>query len=181
MKLVILILSSLILAPLSSSLEFGISPDEIKLKGETSEQICTDFKLIGAENTLFEEGKVMWSEKETKQIKDYTFSSENKKIEVKYPENAFYGEKQICFTAKSSGKYYGAIFYKIHNSSYGIGTWITLEVEGSFILDKISYFTTNKSIVNNYERNSLLVIIFILLLIILFLIIRRTFRNLLSF
>lgn len=124
--LIFLILLSISFA---SSLEVGITPPKIFETGYVNEPSCTFFKLYG-ENISFVDGGVMFSNKNSKDIQDYTLSPGLVGLGVSFLKETSEGEKEICFLPKKKGEYYGAITYKINGTSYGIGTWINLKIDG---------------------------------------------------
>ncbi|MEX0920849.1 MAG: hypothetical protein WDZ62_01140 [Candidatus Pacearchaeota archaeon] len=113
----------------SHALDFGISPEEIILSGNVGEKVCKEFSLIGQD--LIFNGKVKWSYEKTKNIKDYVLSGKEFEINVDFPNITNSGKKEICIEGKNPGKYNGALFYKIEETNYGIGTWINLKLEDS--------------------------------------------------
>ena len=165
-KKYILLLTILLLFSFSSALNFGISPPKINLNIEQGQEVCRWIQLIG-EDSIFE-GEIKWSEKKTEKVNDYSIDSENMGLEVKFPEKTPSGEYELCFLAKKPGNYYGALKYKIENSSYGIISWIDLAVGGEEISlrERINLISGNV-IGEGNETNLVLGGIFVSLLVVL--------------
>jgi len=113
-------------ASVVQSISFGISPEKILFSGKIGERICREFSLIG-ENFIFS-GEIKWALKDSRNIEEYKLNSENLKLEAEFPKSVSAGNYEVCIKGKESGKYYGALFYRIEGTSYGIGTWVNLDI-----------------------------------------------------
>jgi len=158
---------------LSSSLDFGISPEEILISSRINKESCENFTLIGGESLIFS-GETKWSKLKSRDIRQYSINGEDLGIKVSYPPTAASGTYYLCITPTEGGKYYGAIMYKIEGTNYGIGTWIELDVESESVAERISLISGNAIAANKKYRFDL-TLVAILLTIILFLAIRITF------
>ena len=157
----------------ASSLDFGISPEKIQIKGKINEDICSNFSLIGEENLVFT-GEITWANEETKTLAEYTFSSEEKNLEAVYPEQTKKGEYTFCIKGSNEGNYSGALLYKIENTSYGVGTWISVYLEKQDSENENETITplTGKAIeekINNSEKEIYLLELSTLILLVIFL------------
>ncbi len=124
----LIILSFVIfLADFSSAIEFGISPDTMNFEGSIGEDICRNFSLIGSKELIFN-GTILWSENNTKIIPNYLIHSNTISLEATYPQETGPGRYKVCIRGNESGEYYGALFYRIENTNYGIGAWIYLNL-----------------------------------------------------
>ncbi len=128
-----------------SALTLGISPGTIKISEKTNEIVCRNFTLLGDDYRIFN-GEIKWSNENSKNLIDYKISSDSLGIYPQIPSEIKSGTYPICISSKNSGNYYGALMYKLNNSSYGIGAWIELNVNGEKFLsltgkttDEISY------------------------------------------
>jgi hypothetical protein len=125
-----------------SALDFGISPTIIKISEKPNEMNCKNFTIIGGSEDIFN-GDIKWSNANSKDISNYKISSKELNINTTIPSGIKSGQYQICISSEKSGSYYGALMYKLNNSSYGIGTWIELKVEGSNPIQNIISLTGN--------------------------------------
>ena len=135
-----------------SASTIGISPGTIEISEKTNEIVCKNFTLMGEEGYIFN-GEITWSNEKSKNIVTYTIPSDNLNIDSQIPSGINPGTYQLCLSSKIAGNYYGALKYKLNDSSYGIGTWIELNVSGKNFLsltgktiggispEKIFYFT----------------------------------------
>jgi len=144
MKIIFMIFLLILSLYIASSLDFGISPEEISLSGKEGERICSNFSLIG--DSLIFLGEVKWGGENSRNMGDYAFSGEHYRIVSEFPSIAYSGKHEICFSAEKSGDYYGALLYKIQGTSYGIGTWIHLTVEKNENLFNSVNFLTGRAI-----------------------------------
>jgi hypothetical protein len=126
-KIFIFILSLLILFPICSALTIGISPATIKLSETQNEITCENFTIFSESGFLFS-GEIKWSKENSRDINQYTSSSKDLKINASFPNWINAGQHQICISAENKGNYFGALTYKMSDSSYAIGTWIELNV-----------------------------------------------------
>ena len=110
-----------------SAYTFGISPGTIKLSEKINEVACKNFTLLG-DNASFFNGEIKWSHENSRNILDYTITSDKLKINSQLPLEIKPGTYSICISSETAGNYYGALKYKLDNSSYGVGTWIELDV-----------------------------------------------------
>jgi hypothetical protein len=113
-----------------SAINFGISPKHIEIMTYPESESCANFTLTGDRLVVFT-GEVLWSNYKTKNINDYTFSSEEVGIRAVYPKIATPGTWKICCSSKAGGKHFGALLYRVYETNYGIGTWVDLEIEKS--------------------------------------------------
>jgi len=157
-----------------SAVDFGISPGTIKLSEKPNEITCGNFTLIGEGNDIFN-GDIKWSKENSRNINDYIITSEKLKINSEIPSKIKAGTYQICISAERGGNYYGALMYKLNNSSYGIGTWIELKVEGENSIQNILSLTGNAIKKTDLKKN--IFIHPVLLIIILILLLRKLKRN----
>lgn len=153
-----------------SASTLGISPGTIKISEKTNEIACRNFTLMGEENYIFN-GEIKWSGKNSRNLIDYTISSDKLKIDSQIPFGIKSGTYQICFSSKTAGNYYGALKYKMNNSSYGIGTWVELNVSGENNVQNILSLTGEA--INNFDYGKIFLFIPILLLITLFFLLRK--------
>jgi len=129
MKFIFMVVGILILVSQTNvvALTFGIAPERMTFEGIVGEEICREFSLIGDEELIFE-GAVKWSEEETRRISDYKIESGEFGLEANYPRRIGNGTQMLCIIGNHEGKYYGALFYNIEGTNYGVGTWINLEL-----------------------------------------------------
>ena len=153
-----------------SAMYIGISPGTIKLSEKQNEVVCANFTILGGNENFFN-GNIKWSNENSRKINDYTTSSEKLKINATIPSGIKSGQYKICISSSKGGNYYGALMYKLNNSSYGIGTWIELKVENGDSIQNISSLTGDSIRGINIQK----VFLFspILLLIILFLLLKK--------
>jgi len=144
----------IILLPLSSATSLGVSPDNLKFSGKTNEVICKNFSILGDEKNVLS-GEVRWSNKSSRNVNDYTLSSTELKISAIYPAKAKTGKYQICISAEKEGTYYGALLYKLENSSYGIGIWTDLEIKQNPSIKESLSITGGATNENNSFQNYL--------------------------
>lgn len=123
-----------------SATDFGISPGIIKFSEKQNEVQCQNFTIIGGNWDIFN-GNVKWSNTNSKDISDYKLSSKELNLNVTIPLETQAGQHKICISSEEAGNYYGALMYKLNNSSYGIGTWIELKVEGTNPIQNILSLT----------------------------------------
>jgi len=133
------ILTILLISFLSAS-SVGISPTTIKFSQKPNEIICKNFSIFDEGNSLFL-GELKWSRENSKNINQYTLSSDELKIESTFQDKIKAGKYQICVSAKNSGNYFGTLTYKIENSSYAIGAWIQLNITNNNHFSKILSIT----------------------------------------
>ncbi len=168
-----------------SALSFGISPEKIEISGKINEEICGNFSLIGDENLIFV-GEVKWAEENIKNILNYNISSQDIGITASYPQQTKQGKYTLCIKGNKEGEYYGALFYKIEGTSYGVGTWINvylereepkLEKEVKRVIS-LTGKVIGEKIGNSKEKIYLFQIIFLIfLLIVLFILSKKTKRR----
>lgn len=154
MKIKIILISLLffiLLLSFCSALTLGISPEKIKLSGEINKEICGNFSIIGNENSLFL-GEVRWSMENSKDINRYVVSSQEIKINAFFPKEASSGKYQICLSSEKAEEYYGILMYKLKDSSYGIGTWIELNIKQEKSVQNILLVTGKIIHSNNLEK-----------------------------
>jgi hypothetical protein len=160
----------LILFPLCSAADFGISPGIIKFSEKQNEVQCQNFTIIGGNWDVFN-GNVKWSSTNSKDISDYKLSSNELKINATIPSGIQAGQHQVCISSEKAGNYYGALMYKLNNSSYGIGTWIELKVEGENPIQNILSLTGNT--IKGISLQKIFLFTPILFLIVLILLLRK--------
>lgn len=129
-----------------SSASIGISPGDISFSGSTNRQICSNFSVIG-DGTF--KGEIKWSAKNSKNIIDYNLTSKNLQINDSFPIETIRGNYKICLSARKAGNYHGAILYKLENSSYGIGSWIELDIKDNNPVKKILPLELEGSAIKN--------------------------------
>ncbi|MDE1848993.1 MAG: hypothetical protein KGH55_03095 [Nanoarchaeota archaeon] len=123
-----------------SAASIGISPEKLHFSAERDSMSCQNFSLFGNEGeTLY--GKVGWSKTLSNNLGKYNLTSESLGISASFPETTVSGRHQICIVSKQSGTYYGALLYRLENSSYGIGTWILLDVSDPNPIKKVLSLT----------------------------------------
>jgi len=149
--ILIFLLSLFISLSFCSALDFGISPGIIKLSEKQNEIQCQNFTIIGGNEDIFN-GDIKWSNENSKDISDYKLSPKELNINSTIPSGIKAGKYQICISSEKAGNYYGALMYKINNSSYGIGTWIELKVEGNNPLQNILSLTGNTIKEISYQK-----------------------------
>ncbi len=137
MKLFLFLIVLIISVSFSSAISIGISPEKLEFYGQRNELICRDFSIFGDNSSLFE-GQIKWSRIDSKILSDYKFDSSSLKINTSFPTLINPGKYKICLSSKNSGNYYGVLMYKLQNSSYGIGTWVDLQITGNSLIEKIN-------------------------------------------
>jgi hypothetical protein len=147
----ILFLSLFISISFCSAVDFGISPGIIKFSEKQNEINCQNFTIIGGDKDIFN-GDVKWSNENSKDISDYNLFSKELNINVTLPSGIKAGQYQVCISSEKSGNYYGALMYKLNNSSYGIGTWIELKVEGNNPIQNILSLTGSTIKEMSYQK-----------------------------
>jgi hypothetical protein len=157
-----------------SALDFGISPGIIKLSEKPNEIVCKNFTIIGGNEDIFN-GNIKWSNTNSKDISDYKISSKELNINSTIPSEIKAGKYQICISSEKAGSYYGALMYKINNSSYGIGTWIELKVEGNNPIQNIISLTG--STIKGIDTKKAFLFTPILLLVVLIFLLRKLKRR----
>jgi len=163
----IFILFLLISLSFCSALDFGISPGIIKISEKQNEISCKNFTILGGEEDIFK-GDTKWSNVNSKDISDYKLSSKELSINATIPSGIKSGQYQICISSEKAGNYYGALTYKLNNSSYGIGTWIELKVEGNNSIQNILSLTGSTIKEIPYQKIFLFTpILFLIILILL--------------
>jgi hypothetical protein len=125
-----------------SASTIGISPPAIKISEAENQITCENFTLFGEENSLFT-GEAKWSRENSRNINEYVLSSESLNINANFPEKIRRGKYQICLSAEKKGDYFGALTYKMENSSYAIGTWIQLSVAKNNSVQEVLMITGN--------------------------------------
>jgi hypothetical protein len=159
-----------------SASTIGISPPLIKISGTENQIACENFTLFGEENSLFT-GEIKWSEENSKNINQYILPSERLKINANFPGKVGKGKYQICLSAKNSGDYFGALTYKMINSSYAIGTWIQLSVKKDNSIQEVLSITGDTIKKIDYKKIFLFTpILFVSILILLLLKLKRKAR-----
>ena len=153
-----------------SAVDIGISPGTIKLFEKQNEVVCANFTIIGGNENFFN-GNIKWSNENSRKINDYATSSEKLKINATIPSGIKSGKYQICVSSSKGGDYYGALMYRLNNSSYGIGAWIELKVEGGDSIQNILSLTGES--VKEIKIQKIFLFSPILLLIILFLLLKK--------
>ena len=166
----IFILLLLLLIPFSSSSTLGISPGTIEFFEEPNQIICKNFTIFADNDSLFY-GEVKWSKENSKNINQYTLSSEELNINTNFPNKTKSGQYQICLSVKKEGNYFGALMYKLKDSSYGIGSWIELSIAKNNSMTKILLLTGNA--INKTGSKKIFFLTPILLLIILILLLSK--------
>lgn len=134
-KLFLIAVCVISLISFCSAISLGISPEKIELSGKIDEVVCGNFSIFGDNPDSFE-GNVLWSMIDSRALSDYNSNYES--INSTFPALANPGEHQFCASSKISGNYYGVLMYRLRNSSYGIGTWIELEITNNSPNQKIS-------------------------------------------
>ncbi len=153
-----------------SAVDVGISPGAIKLSEKQNEMLCANFTIIGENENIFN-GNIKWSNENSRKINDYIIPSEKLKINAAIPSGIKAGPHQICISSSRGGDYYGALMYKLNNSSYGIGTWIELKVEGGDSIQNVLSLTGES--VKGTEIQKVFLFSPILFLIILFILLKK--------
>lgn len=119
--------------------ELKISPTHLNFTGNIGEKICEQVSVFPSSNLVFSN---LWSLNGTKQIGDYSLLSEKLGLSVYY--SGFEDNKtNICIIASRAGRFYGALLFRNENSSMGIGTWASVEIEGDSI-------NTDSSVIPNF-------------------------------
>jgi hypothetical protein len=154
-----------------SSLQLGLSPSQVYLKGHVDEKICANFSLNSNRN-INVIVKSKWSEKESKDIKDYNLSEKEFNIEIIKPERVgIFGKKEteICFIGNKPGNFYSAILFESENGYASVGSWIFLDIE------KKNFGITGNVIENlvNSEKSKFFLLALIPEAVILFLLIKK--------
>jgi hypothetical protein len=147
----------------------GISPQKISINSSKGQAVCENFSLKGDKDIIFD-GEIKWSYIKSEKISDYNISSEELEISSFYPTKINPGKYEICINAKNKGKYYGALLYSAEETSFGIGSWIELEISG---VDEKNYITGGAIGKESTILVSGLFIFFILLLALLVIIFRK--------
>ena len=167
-----------ILVNFTSSLEFGLSPTLIKISGDVEEKLCKDFSFFGDRPAL--NGEIKWSKEKSSNLNDYKFFSGESGIESSFPKEISNGKDEICFIGKRPGKYFGVLFYRVENTSYGVGTWIELELieskKNKFPLISLTGFSIKNLDTSMLIRNQIFFFILltnIVLIFIFFILLRK--------
>lgn len=159
-----------ILISFCSAVDIGISPGTIILSEKQNEIACTNFTIIGEDENIFN-GDIKWSNENSRKINDYTMSSEKLNINATIPSGIKAGQYKICISSKRAGNYYGALMYKLNNSSYRIGTWVELKVEGENSIKNVLSLTG--STIEKIDAQKIFLFSPILFLITLFLLLKK--------
>jgi len=149
-KIICLFFSIILLSFLSAS-TLGISPAEIKISEKQNQIVCENFTIFAEGNSQFS-GELKWSKEDSKNLNEYTLSSEELNINASFPKEIRAGKYQICISAKNKKNYFGALIYKMKNSSYAIGTWVKLNISRDNSVQEIFSITGNAIKEFNYQK-----------------------------
>ncbi|MCL5730265.1 MAG: hypothetical protein M1165_01710 [Candidatus Pacearchaeota archaeon] len=136
----IILILFIVVSPFCSAISLGISPEKIIFSAEEDKRACKNFSLVGDPGSVFH-GEAGWSKTLSNNLGKYNLTSESLGISASFPETTVSGRHQICIVSKQSGTYYGALLYRLENSSYGIGTWILLDVSDPNPIKKVLSLT----------------------------------------
>lgn len=163
-----------------SAFEIGITPSSFDLRGDPGERICSEFKIFLSED-IDTEIELRLSEKESREVSDYSLSPEEKNIDFSYFEiGEIEGGKEFefCLAGEFSGEYNALILSKVEEKNVAVGSWVRIEVGGNrkFIENTLSIISPSGLSVGISESqgsvllNSLIVMQVILVLIVIALI-----------
>ena len=98
------------------------------------ERICKNINLqsIPSGNVFLKDS---WSDKSSRDLREYNKKSDDLGIAVSYPEKTFVSESsdvEVCFFGTESGKFYGVLLADVENGNAGVGIWIESELNGEF-------------------------------------------------
>ena len=151
-----------------SALIIQISPQNIELSGKIEQETCLSLNIKVDDNEiLLAESK--WGDG-SKNLINYNKLPEDLSIKEEYSHLIFPGNNSFCFIFSKPGNYFGAILIKPRNSMFGIGAWISLNIEGKNLI-------TGGVIGNNMLGKIVIAEVFsFILLIILFFIISKKYK-----
>src|SRR3989344_8831634 len=129
-----ILLTAVLLFPLASGYELGVSPPQINYFGNLSELLCNNITIISRDY----EGEIIsmdkWSNKYhfSRNLNEYSLTDQDLGIYIEYPKSFILDKKteiNVCIKAEKEGSYYGAMLFQANNMSLGVGSWVNLIVE----------------------------------------------------
>ncbi|MDO8459902.1 MAG: hypothetical protein Q7S74_02230 [Nanoarchaeota archaeon] len=116
-----------------SSLQLGISPPSLELKGDIKTILCKDI-TITSDSKLNLTGEIKWSKQNIRLINEYNIHSQDLNITSQI-ENSLYLKnykttEKVCLSADKPGSYNGLLIYKTTERGIGVGTWVNLRING---------------------------------------------------
>ncbi len=115
-----------------SGFELGLSPPSFNISFNQGDEYCDSFKVFSDRKTkVYIED--LWSDKNTRDLKDYVYSSEHFEINFEYENSLIVDNRangEYCILADNYGEYNGLLLVKDESLKAGVGMWINLEVLG---------------------------------------------------
>jgi len=112
----------------------SISPTETYLRTSTNEKICASFDLEHENLDKNLEVFLLWSNSGLRinSLLEHTLSSDQAGIAAIYNSELSKSEDsfRVCFIPKNPGFFHAALLLKPKGSSFGVGSWVSLEVNG---------------------------------------------------
>jgi hypothetical protein len=173
-KIFIYLILLIFLISFVSSVSFGVSPTKLVFNEKQNEEICKNFSVFMDEGRTFN-GEIKWSNKKSREISDYTLSSQDVGLKILFPMQIKKGQYRICISAENEGEKYGILSYKLENSSYAVGIWIEVNVtKNSF---NPIFLLTGKTVEGNSAENFFIFTPLLLLIILIILLLNLKRKN----
>src|SRR3989344_1868862 len=144
---------------LVSSLQIGISPEEVELNMSVGEKICANFdiKVKNYSGVIIVEDK--WAKKGfmERDLSKHTYEGKDLGIDSGYEkkiEAMEEQEKEACFMAEKRGDYHGVLIYKTEIQGAGVGSWIVLHVEDNSTRSLKNIVQLTGNVVNDLSGDS---------------------------
>ncbi|MEK6899202.1 MAG: hypothetical protein AABW79_03850 [Nanoarchaeota archaeon] len=168
-KSILIILLTILFAKSIYAYELSASPAEISISPSVGEKVCKEISISSSEVVSIDN---YWSYKNSRELKDYIYSSKELDITVEIPKEAL-EELQVCFQIKDNYRYNGIIILQSKTRNIGIGIWVIInpnqENKQEPEKESKSSITTNaislKSKQQSSKSNYLLIFEFIFILI----------------
>ena len=126
----VFVASLLSLLPLSCAVELSV-PSEIVLHSIQGEPLCTVVTgyFNGSDAIVVQDA---WAVFPSRSLQEYVFSAQDAGIVIEYPPVVWLqsgkATVQFCIMSEQKGTYSGVILVRPSQSSFGAGTWITVNI-----------------------------------------------------
>lgn len=181
MKTIIIVLMMVLLSlPIILATDLSIAPVELKLSGNTGQNICGQINIYSKNYSGFILFQDRWAVVNftNRILGAHNKTAENLGIYFRHENNFYIDDKkliEVCMNAENSGVFHAALLFRQENSSFGIVSWMLLNItKNNVVREKETSIITGQVIkeenmvVGSYYF--LIVEIVVLILLLLFLI-----------
>lgn len=147
----LILLVIVLLSYFTNAIELGVSPSEIRLKGEAGEELCENFVIFSKDYN----GDIIANDEW--KIGNSIVNISKAEVKIDYDKNFYlddFNEEEICLTSKYGGNFRGIISFRAIDSNVEIGAIVKADISGE--RRNYSFLNTDLTEEKTNAKNNLL-------------------------